>query len=50
MRRRARATPGGPEVVTFGQAVDADVRVSGATYAGTGSSFRLAPAAGPAGP
>jgi UDP-N-acetylmuramate--alanine ligase len=31
-----------PEIVTFGQAVDADVRIVGATYAGTGSSFRLA--------
>jgi UDP-N-acetylmuramate--alanine ligase len=37
VRRHERA----PEVVTFGQAVDADVRVTGATYAGTGSSFRL---------
>ena len=30
-----------PEVITFGQAVDADVRIVGATFVGTGSSFRL---------
>jgi len=30
-----------PEIVTFGQAEDADVRIVGATFAGTGSSFRL---------
>ncbi len=41
VRRKVEAE-GGPEVVTFGQAVDADVRITGATYAGTGSSFRLA--------
>ena len=40
VRRRA-ASAGGPEILTFGQAADADVRITGATYAGTGSSFRL---------
>ena len=40
---RRRGLDGGraPEIVTFGQAVDADVRITGATFAGTGSSFRL---------
>ena len=37
VRRRA----GHPEIVTFGQAADADVRITGAAFAGTGSSFRL---------
>jgi UDP-N-acetylmuramate--alanine ligase len=36
-----RRRPGAPAIVTFGQAVDADVRITGATFAGTGSSFRL---------
>ncbi len=39
---RRRALDGtGPEIVTFGQDADADVRIVGATFAGTGSSFRL---------
>ena len=41
---RRRALDGSarvPEIVTFGQAADADVRITGATFAGTGSSFRL---------
>src|SRR4051794_30944133 len=42
VRRRALHAAGTvPEIVTFGQAVDADVRITGATFAGTGSSFRL---------
>jgi UDP-N-acetylmuramate--alanine ligase len=42
VRRRALDGDGhAPEIVTFGQAVDADVRITGATFAGTGSSFRL---------
>ena len=42
VRRHDRVTSGDLEVVTFGHAADADVLISGATYAGTGSSFRLA--------
>ena len=42
VRRRALDGTGRvPEIITFGQAADADVRISGATFAGTGSSFRL---------
>ncbi|SDU94954.1 UDP-N-acetylmuramate--L-alanine ligase [Microlunatus sagamiharensis] len=41
VRRHVEETGRGPEVVTFGHAADAVVRISGATYAGTGSSFRL---------
>ncbi|MGI3779853.1 MAG: UDP-N-acetylmuramate--L-alanine ligase [Janthinobacterium lividum] len=40
-RRGLDGTGPVPEVVTFGQAEDADVRITGATFAGTGSSFRL---------
>ena len=35
-----------PTIVTFGESADADVRIEGATYAGTGSSFRLSAEAG----
>ena len=38
VRRRPR---GDLQVLTFGESADADVRISGASYAGTGSSFRL---------
>nr|WP_232531357.1 UDP-N-acetylmuramate--L-alanine ligase [Microlunatus antarcticus] len=42
VRRRALDGAGHvPEIVTFGLDADADVRITGATYAGTGSSFRL---------
>jgi len=42
VRRRGLDGSGrAPHIVTFGEAADADVRVVGATYAGTGSSFRL---------
>jgi UDP-N-acetylmuramate--alanine ligase len=42
VRRRALDGTGrAPEIITFGQAADADVRITGATFAGTGSSFRL---------
>ena len=38
---RLRARPDGPEVVTFGVADSADVRVSGVELAGSGSAFAL---------
>ncbi len=46
LTRRVRATSGHrPEVVTYGESDAADVRIVGASYAGTGSHFELHAAA-----
>ena len=41
MRRRTAAGAAGPEIVTFGESANADVRIAGSSFAGTGSSFEL---------
>ena len=41
LTERLRARSGGPEIVTFGVAETADIRVSGVTLAGSGSEFAL---------
>ena len=41
IRRRTAAGAAGPEVITFGTSANADVRIVGASTAGTGSSFEL---------
>jgi UDP-N-acetylmuramate--alanine ligase len=41
MRQRTVAGSPGPEIITFGTSGDADVRIVGASVAGTGSSFEL---------
>jgi UDP-N-acetylmuramate--alanine ligase len=41
IRRRTAAGAAGPEIITFGTSANADVRIVGASVAGTGSSFEL---------
>jgi UDP-N-acetylmuramate--alanine ligase len=41
VRERTAAGLGGPKVMTFGTSRDADVRIVGASLAGTGSAFEL---------
>jgi UDP-N-acetylmuramate--alanine ligase len=41
IRRRTAAGATGPEIITFGTSANADVRIVGASVAGTGSSFEL---------
>jgi UDP-N-acetylmuramate--alanine ligase len=40
-RLRARSHTGRPTIVTYGESPDADVRITDAAFAGTGSTFRL---------
>jgi UDP-N-acetylmuramate--alanine ligase len=40
-RLRARSHTGHPTIVTYGESPDADVRITDAAFAGTGSTFRL---------
>jgi UDP-N-acetylmuramate--alanine ligase len=41
IRQRTAAGAAGPEIITFGTSANADVRIVGASVAGTGSSFEL---------
>jgi UDP-N-acetylmuramate--alanine ligase len=41
IRRRTAAGAAGPEIITFGTSANADVRILGASVAGTASSFEL---------
>jgi UDP-N-acetylmuramate--alanine ligase len=41
LTERVRAAGGGPRILTYGESATADVRITEATFAGTGSTFTL---------